>query len=125
MNDGDVYAPAKNLACVQSWDIVAEFCVLAAGNVPLLGINGSLAQGKMAQRKMAQLREQGHHACKRVPLDDDHDSYKIGLLTLNHVKHAHQSFGTQLVNREDVVHDHRRPRHCIIRRLASSTHQVA
>lgn len=120
MNEGDVYAPAKNLACVQSWDIVAEFCVLAAGNVPLLGINGSLAG-----RKMAQLREQGHHACGRMPLDDDDDSYKIGLLTLNHVKHAYQSFGTQLVNRRDMVHDHRQSRDRIIRRLASSTPQVA
>lgn len=94
MNEIDVYAPGKNLACAQIWDSNTGFCNLTQETCLCRASNSSLCK-----RKVAQLRIRCCFACGSVPSDDENDPHKMGGLTLNFVEPAHRSLGVQFANR--------------------------
>ena len=81
LNDTDIYAPGAHIVCLPiGVTFLGGICAFTQGNVPALGI-----LGKSIKRKLKQLKNHGCKLCGSVPLAENNNPYKEGILTVNYV----------------------------------------
>ncbi len=82
LNDTEIYLPNDHIVCLPlGRSFLGGICAFAQGsNVPATGVTGALVK-----RKLGELSDHGCRVCGSVPLSEDNDPHRLGILTVNYI----------------------------------------